>query len=57
MKRIRIVDVVVSTVTLVMVALALAPAVARLQRTSAEAKCQSNMRRWAQAIMLILPGL
>ncbi len=50
MKRPRTTDLVLSALIAVMICFALAPAVARMQRSSAEAKCQSNIRRWAQAM-------
>ena len=37
-----------------LVGLLLAPAIARLQRSSGEAHCQSNMHQWAQAMALYL---
>ncbi len=50
--RIRLVDTIVLTLVVLLVAFMLAPAVARLQRSPADAKCQSNLRRWAQAMAL-----
>lgn len=52
MKRISIFDIVISMIMLLILAFTLAPAIARYQRSPEEAKCQSNMRRWAQAIAL-----
>lgn len=52
MKTKRLTDICVSTLIVILVAFTLMPAVARLQRSSAEAKCQSNMRRWAEAMSL-----
>ena len=48
--RTRTIDIVLSALIALLVCSALAPALARMQRSSAEAKCQSNLRRWAQAI-------
>ena len=39
---------------LVLVCVTLVPAVARMKRDPADAKCQSNMRRWAQAMALYI---
>ena len=49
MKRTRTTDIALSALIALLVCSALAPAFARMQRSSAEAKCQSNLRRWAQA--------
>lgn len=54
MRHPRATDVVLSALIAVLICLALAPAVARMQRSSAEAKCQSNLRRWAQAMSAYL---
>ena len=48
--RTRTIDIVLSALIALLVCSALGPALARMQRSSAEAKCQSNLRRWAQAI-------
>jgi len=56
MTRIRLIDIVITVLVSVIIASALAPAFARLQRSSAEAKCQSNLRRWAQAMSQYLAG-
>jgi len=50
MKRARTIDIILSALIALLVCSALAPAFARMQRSSAEAKCQSNLRRWAQAM-------
>ena len=50
MRKITIADAVVSVLILILIAFALAPALARMHRTAAEAKCQSNLRRWAEAL-------
>jgi len=52
MKRATVVDIVVMLSVALFVALTLVPAIARMQRTPIEAKCQSNMRRWAEAMAL-----
>jgi prepilin-type processing-associated H-X9-DG protein len=52
MRRASILDVVVIIGAVAIVVAALGPAVARVQRLSAEARCQSNMQRWAEAMEL-----
>ena len=52
MKRFSITDVCLSILTLAIVCVALAPALARVQRTWQEAACQSNLQRWAEAMEL-----
>lgn len=52
MRRFSIIDLVISIGAIILVLLALVPAVARLQRTPEDARCQSNMRRWAEAMAL-----
>lgn len=52
MRRFSISDMIVSIVVIVLIALTLAPAIARIQRPYAEARCQSNMRRLAEAMSL-----
>ena len=52
MRRFSIADIIVSIVVIVLIALTLAPAIARIQRPYAEARCQSNMRRMAEAMAL-----
>lgn len=52
MKRLSIPEITASIVVVVLVALALAPAVARMQRSYADAKCQSNLRRIGEAMAL-----
>jgi prepilin-type processing-associated H-X9-DG protein len=52
MRKISIFDVVISLVVVAFVALIFMPAAARMQRDSSEAKCQSNMLRWSQALAL-----
>jgi len=52
LRRIALLDLVVAVLVALLVALALAPALARLQRSSGEAQCQSNLRRWSQAMAL-----
>ena len=52
MRRFSIADIIVSIVVIVLIALTLAPAIARMQRPYAEAKCQSNMQRMAEAMSL-----
>lgn len=52
MRRLSISEISIITIAAVLVALTLAPAVARMQRSYAEAKCQSNMRRIAEAMAL-----
>lgn len=54
LRRIALLDLVVAVLVLLLVAFALAPALARLQRSSAEAQCQSNLRRWSQAMALYI---
>jgi prepilin-type processing-associated H-X9-DG protein len=54
MKRARTTDIALSALIAVLICFSLAPAVARMQRSSAEAKCQSNLRRWAQAMSAYL---
>ena len=51
-RRISFVDIIILSTVAVFVALTLVPAIARMQRTPIEAKCQSNMRRWAEAMAL-----
>ena len=50
MRNTRVLDIAVIIGLVVLVVAALAPAVARVQRSYGEAKCQSNMRRLAEAI-------
>ena len=50
--RFRPLDTIVLTLVVLLVAFMLAPAVARMQRSPADAKCQSNLRRWTQAMAL-----
>ena len=45
-------DIVISVVLVALIALTLVPAVARMQRTPKEAKCQSNIRAWAECMAL-----
>jgi prepilin-type processing-associated H-X9-DG protein len=52
MKRYSVVDLMVCLIVAILVAVTIIPAVARMQRSSAEAQCQSNMHRWAEAIAL-----
>ena len=52
MKRLTIADIIVSSCIVALVTVTLVPAVARIQRSPAEAKCQSNLRRWAEAMAL-----
>lgn len=54
MNRIRTLDIVVLTLVVLLVASLLAPAVARLQRSPGDAQCQSNLRRWSNAMALYL---
>jgi len=54
MKRSRIIDLTICAAIALLVGFALAPALARIQRSSGEAKCQSNLRRWAQAMSAYL---
>jgi prepilin-type processing-associated H-X9-DG protein len=57
MKRPTVIaDVVISTVLVCLVAFTLLPAVARIERSASDAKCQSNLQRWAEAIDLYLVG-
>ena len=55
MKKLSAADIIACVLILILVALTLAPALARMHRTAAEAKCQSNLRRWAQALALYTP--
>lgn len=51
--RITVLDLAVaSLVVVLLLTLALGPALARLQRSSQEAQCQSNLHRWSEAISL-----
>lgn len=52
MKHIRIFDLIVLVLVVLLVGSMLVPAVARLERTPAEAKCQSNLRQWTHAMAL-----
>lgn len=52
MRRASIPDIALSIGVLALVALALMPAVARMQRSLGDAKCQSNLQRWADAMAL-----
>lgn len=52
MKRVLITDIVVVVAVAVLVTATLLPAIARMRRPVAEARCQSNLRRWAQAMAL-----
>lgn len=52
MKRLNVMDFILSLLVVALVTFTLIPAVARLQRSPAEAKCQSNMKRLAEAILL-----
>lgn len=52
MKRPSVIDIVMSIGTVFLVVMTLVPAVARLQRTPEDARCQSNMRLWAEAVAL-----
>lgn len=54
MRRISAIDVIICVGIAVLAALTLAPAVARMQRNPAEAKCQANLQRIAEAIDLYL---
>ncbi len=54
MRRLTLVDTVVSTLVVAFVACTLMPAVARIQRTTSEARCQSNLQRLAEAMALYL---
>lgn len=51
--RVSVADLVISALV-VLIAFTFAPALARLQRSSGEAQCQSNLRRWSQAMALYL---
>lgn len=52
MRKLSIWDIIISVVTLGVVCASLVPAVARMQRTPEDAKCQSNMRRLAEAMQI-----
>ena len=52
MRRLSVPDIVLITVMIALAAFTLAPAIARIQRTPAEAKCQANLQRWAEAMEL-----
>lgn len=52
MKRLSLIDVVVLAAVVALVVFTFIPAVARIQRSYAEAKCQSNLYRWSEAIAL-----
>lgn len=54
MKRVRLIDVTIIVAVAVLVVSTLAPAVARMQRTISEARCQSNLQRLAEAMTLYL---
>lgn len=54
MKQMRTLDLVMPALVVLLIGFLLAPAVARLQRSPAEARCQSNMRQWARAMVLYL---
>ncbi len=54
MRRFRLVDVVISLGVLALVVATLAPAIARMQRDYPDARCQSNLQRWAEAMELYL---
>ncbi len=54
MKRLSAIDIAVCTAVMALVAFTLVPAIARIQRHPAEAKCQSNLQRVADAMALYL---
>ncbi len=54
MKRLSVTDIAISLTVLAVAAFTLAPAIARIQRTPAEAKCQANLQRVAEAMALYL---
>lgn len=54
MKRMRVLDISMSALIVLLIAFTLAPAVARLQRSPGDAKCQSNLHQWAKAMDLYL---
>lgn len=54
MRRFSIWDVIISVFALTVVCVTIVPAVARLQRTPEDARCQSNLARWAGAMQLYL---
>lgn len=52
MRKYSICDFIISAVTLAVVSAVLVPAVAVVQRSPEDARCQSNMTRWVEAIQL-----
>lgn len=54
MKRLSAIDTALCLAILVVVGVTLAPAVARIQRNPADARCQSNLQRIAEAMALYL---
>lgn len=51
-KRIGLLDIALLMLIVLISGFIVAPVVARLQRSPADAKCQSNLRRWTQAMAL-----
>ena len=54
MRKLTICDIIISAITLAVVSAALVPAIAVMQRSPQDAKCQSNMARWAEAMQLYI---
>lgn len=54
MKKIGLIDAVICSLVIMLVTCTLIPAVARMQRDAGDARCQSNMRRFAQALALYI---
>jgi len=54
MKRMRSIDIVLSALVVVLLSAALLPALGRVQRSPADARCQSNLHRWGEAMALYL---
>lgn len=50
MKRVSIIEVILCVLTVALTVTALIPAVAKIQRTPADAQCQANLKRWAEAM-------
>lgn len=54
MKRLSVIDTAICLAVLAVASFTLVPAIARIQRTPAEAKCQANLQRIAEAMALYL---
>lgn len=52
MRKTTLLDTIIISSLVILTTIALIPATARMQRDNLDAKCQSNMRRWAEALSL-----